>query len=206
MIHAKGRAASVSPESHDRSSQWGKTVLEHFVSGLSGMVCPPWDDSGALQGQGRQKAPVKTVAAQFAESTAERKKKILLAYNGSELSQAALQAVIEENRRQNTEVEVLYAVDLGIWDGMGSQARGLVDQAAQRLQAAGFKAQPAILKGAISDVILHAASQWGADLIVLGWHGRTALRRFLFGSLADAVTNNAPCSVELVRMQRHAGG
>jgi Universal stress protein family len=55
--------------------------------------------------------------------------------------------------------------------------------------------------GAVSDAIVDAAESWRADLIVLGWHGRTALRRFLFGSIADAVTHQVHCSVELVRIR-----
>lgn len=39
----------------------------------------------------------------------------------------------------------------------------------------------------------------GADLIVLGTHGRTGLKRLVLGSVAEKVTRHAPCSVLVVR-------
>ena len=43
------------------------------------------------------------------------------------------------------------------------------------------------------------AKQTGADLIVMGTHGRRGLRRFLIGSVAESVVRTAPCPVLLVR-------
>jgi nucleotide-binding universal stress UspA family protein len=48
-------------------------------------------------------------------------------------------------------------------------------------------------------VILEEARQWGADLIVLGSHGRGGMERFLMGSVAETVATHAECSVEVVR-------
>ena len=139
------------------------------------------------------------------EEQKERTIKILLAYNGSDLSRAALEALIEQHRPENTEVEVLYAVPVHVWDGEGSQAQELVEEAARVLRSAGFKVQTSILKGATSDAIVDAAMDWDADLIVLGWHGRSALRRFWSGSMAEEVTHHVGCSVELVRARTHKG-
>ena len=49
--------------------------------------------------------------------------------------------------------------------------------------------------------IVAAAIQAGADLIVLGSHGRTGLRRALLGSVARTVLMHASCSVLIVRHQ-----
>ena len=48
-------------------------------------------------------------------------------------------------------------------------------------------------------VILKAAQEIGADLIVMGTHGRTSLRRLLMGSVAEQVVHKAPCPVLTVR-------
>jgi len=48
-------------------------------------------------------------------------------------------------------------------------------------------------------VIIDDAKKWGADLIVVGSHGRTGLDRFLLGSVSEAVARHAACSVEIVR-------
>lgn len=48
--------------------------------------------------------------------------------------------------------------------------------------------------------ILRAASASGADLIVMGTHGRTGLPRVLVGSVAEAVLRKAPCPVLTVKV------
>ena len=52
------------------------------------------------------------------------------------------------------------------------------------------------------ELILKEAADWGADLIVLGSHGRRGLNRFLLGSVSEAVASHAPCSVEVIRQPR----
>ena len=127
--------------------------------------------------------------------------KILLAFNGSDLSEAALHAVITQRRPENTEVKVLRMIPLDVAEEEVRQAQASLNLTGQSLRAAGFKAEGTVLKGMIWESIVGVAEEWGADLIVLGWHGRTAVKRFLFGSVATAVVHAAPCSVELVRFR-----
>jgi nucleotide-binding universal stress UspA family protein len=47
--------------------------------------------------------------------------------------------------------------------------------------------------------ILHTARDVGAEMIVLGTHGRTGLGRLLMGSVAEAVLRQAPCPVLAVK-------
>ena len=54
----------------------------------------------------------------------------------------------------------------------------------------------------IGPAIVEAAGQWPADLIVLGTHGRGALGRLVFGSVATYVTQHASCPVTTVRAPR----
>jgi nucleotide-binding universal stress UspA family protein len=54
--------------------------------------------------------------------------------------------------------------------------------------------------------ILDTAQEWGADLIVVGSHGRRGLDRFLLGSVSEAVAIHAPCSVRVVRTPQHSKG
>lgn len=51
----------------------------------------------------------------------------------------------------------------------------------------------------IGDIILDAARAAGADLIVMGSHGRTGVSRLLLGSVAEHVLRHAPCPVVVVR-------
>ena len=48
-------------------------------------------------------------------------------------------------------------------------------------------------------VIIDEAEEWGADLIVVGSHGRTGIKRWLLGSVAQSIVSQAPCSVYVVR-------
>ena len=48
-------------------------------------------------------------------------------------------------------------------------------------------------------IIIDEAARLGADLIVLGSHGRHGVDRFLLGSVSEAVAMHAPCSVEVIR-------
>jgi nucleotide-binding universal stress UspA family protein len=56
-----------------------------------------------------------------------------------------------------------------------------------------------VQEGSPKDEILKAAKSWGANLIVIGSHGRTGLSRFLLGSVSKEVATHAKCSVEVVR-------
>jgi nucleotide-binding universal stress UspA family protein len=54
-------------------------------------------------------------------------------------------------------------------------------------------------EGLAAEELLRTASEIGADLIVLGTHGRTGLRRLLAGSVAEAVLRGARCPVLALR-------
>ena len=50
-----------------------------------------------------------------------------------------------------------------------------------------------------SGSVADEATRWGAELIVLGTHGRKGLERLLLGSDAELVVRDAPAPVLLVR-------
>ena len=50
-----------------------------------------------------------------------------------------------------------------------------------------------------ADSIVNYADGKNADLIVMGTHGRTGIKRFLLGSVASGVVAHAKCSVLVVR-------
>jgi len=51
--------------------------------------------------------------------------------------------------------------------------------------------------------ILDLAEEVGADLIVIGSHGRTGLRRLFLGSVSEAVVRHALCPVMVARPKRY---
>jgi nucleotide-binding universal stress UspA family protein len=58
--------------------------------------------------------------------------------------------------------------------------------------------------GPPAEVIVRIARDEHADLIVMGTHGRTGLRRMVMGSVAEQVVRNAPCPVLTLRQPQEA--
>jgi universal stress protein A len=56
-----------------------------------------------------------------------------------------------------------------------------------------------MIRGRAADGIVKYAIRMNADLIVLGTHGRSGIRRALLGSVAENVVRHAPCPVLVVR-------
>ena len=67
-------------------------------------------------------------------------------------------------------------------------------------------ARSKVTVGEPSGEIVRVAAEEGADLIVMGTHGRGGLPRLLLGSVADRVIRTAPCPVLTVREAKKAGG
>jgi nucleotide-binding universal stress UspA family protein len=146
--------------------------------------------------------------------------KILLAVDGSEVSQAATRALASQVRPEGAEVLVFEVVEPHIFSTPPQMAEGYmpeqdeilkeelqraqesVKQASQTLNAAGFRVNTRIVEGETRSAILDVAAEWRADLIVLGSHGRKGLERFLLGSVAEFIARHADCSVEIVRVPR----
>jgi nucleotide-binding universal stress UspA family protein len=145
--------------------------------------------------------------------------KILLAIDGSEYSADAVKAVAGRPWPEGTEVRVLTAVEpvvppaTELWyDAGGSlerarqeiqtRAEQLTAGVVETLRAVGLTAEAAVRDGEPRSAIVDEAREWDADLIVLGSHGYTGLKRWLLGSVAQAVVGHAPCSVEVVRKKQ----
>jgi nucleotide-binding universal stress UspA family protein len=107
-----------------------------------------------------------------------------------------MQALFEPPFIQSEQVETLRA------DAM-KHAQEAVTSAAGVIAAAGLKVSESVsvLLGGPKKVILEEATEWGADLIVLGSHGRHGIDRFLMGSVSEGVATHADCSVEVIRSQ-----
>ena len=149
--------------------------------------------------------------------------KILLAIDDSKFSEAALQMVARQNRREDTEICVLHIVEPiatlfpslnagpgyytpapSDWDRfqkeLTEKANELVTQAGEKLRAEGFRVATLVREGLTRPDIVDIATEWHADLIVVGAHGRRGLERLLLGSVSDFVARHAKCSVEIVRI------
>lgn len=66
----------------------------------------------------------------------------------------------------------------------------------------GMETSGVILVGRPSEELVKLAEEKGADLIVMGTHGRAGFDRLLFGSVANEVVKAAPCPVMTIRPEK----
>ncbi|MFN0123746.1 MAG: universal stress protein [Blastocatellia bacterium] len=150
--------------------------------------------------------------------------KILLATDGSACSEAAVRQVAGRPWPAGSVIKVISAVELPFvpttetWalpeshysqmeQSEQEKARAALDSAVLQLRAAlppGVEIISSVQTGQVEEVILSEAETWGADLIVLGSHGYRGFKRFLLGSVSQAVASHAHCSVEIVRIPAEA--
>jgi nucleotide-binding universal stress UspA family protein len=140
---------------------------------------------------------------------------VLLALDGSEASQNATRMVAERPWPEGSTVRVLSVAHLlppttpffnevavSYENQVASflqAATEIATRAAEELADTGLSVEPAVRQGDPRLVIVDEARDWGAELVVVGSHGRTGIERWLMGSVAEYVVRHAPCSVEVVR-------
>ncbi len=150
--------------------------------------------------------------------------KILLAVDGSDYSKFAVESVAARPWPPDSEVKVLSAIEIpftptpetwslpdSYYAQMEKNARESAVQATQEAADRLAQNSPSQLRistatelGRARDVILDTAEKWDADLIVMGSHGYSAIKRFMLGSVSHAVATHAHCSVEIVRTRKAA--
>ncbi len=145
--------------------------------------------------------------------------KLLLAIDNSEYSVEAIKEVAKRPWPPKAIVRVISVVEpvpppaAELWyDATGSlervqqemtkRATELTQKTSESLKRKGLKIESAVREGDARSVIVDEARKWSADLIVLGSHGYTGIKRLLLGSVASSVVSHAPCSVEIVRRKQ----
>jgi nucleotide-binding universal stress UspA family protein len=78
----------------------------------------------------------------------------------------------------------------------------LQELAAKHLTGVKFELRTAVAQPAAA--ILHSAKTLGADLIVMGTHGRRGLSHMILGSVAERVVREAECPALTIREHRGA--
>ncbi len=121
--------------------------------------------------------------------------RILYATDGSEGATAAARLLTGLPLDPDCTLTILTVVDDDRHDG----SEATLDAAAGTLGHCTASLDRRTRRGHPAAEIVQAAEEHRTDLIVLGSHGRSAVARFLLGSVAERVARHAPCSVLLVR-------
>ncbi len=142
--------------------------------------------------------------------------RILAAFDGSQESEIAFQAMLCRDWPQNTHIRLVTITDLRVRLAF-AKPTGLVrywmreedtdplawiermfDYQKSCIKERGWIADSKALDGDPKRVLLKEAKEWGADSVFVGTRGLTGHERMMLGSVSTALALHAPCAVEVV--------
>ena len=137
-----------------------------------------------------------------------RGERILVAVDGSEHGNNAVEQAISLGAICNSEIYVISVVDLypeqmevapALVEKMSEDVRIIIEAAKKKVDDAKIPCETIVhMGGKPWEYIVQEAKDKAIDLIVMGSHGRTGLERILMGSTAQNVIGHAPCPVIVV--------
>ena len=150
--------------------------------------------------------------------------KILLATDGSDHAGTALDFLLRFPLPDDSSVILLTVIDKRVFvdaesveltptqsealhevhNTVREEAQAFLDMTAQRVGARGLTVTVQLRSGDVAEEILVAAEEAQVDLVVVGSHGHSPVRRFMLGSIATRVLSYSPYSVLIVK-QPEAG-
>ena len=143
--------------------------------------------------------------------------RILVPVDGSPTSNAGLAEAIKLARLTGARVRVLHVVDEtafllsgdsfapmsgDVFTLLKEAGQAVLETARVTVDAAGIPVDTALfdsLSSRLCDRVAEQVKKWGADVIVLGTHGRRGVGRMLLGSDAEQIVRTATVPVLLVR-------
>ena len=145
--------------------------------------------------------------------TQQKPTKVLVPLDGSRFGEQAIGAVARFTGADRREVVLLQvvapvnpaplmrddSVPRRTLETRYSKANAYLDGVRKRLGRRGVSARTPVRSGDPAEEILGCAKAEGAGLIAMSTHGRSGLRRTLFGSVAEAVVRRSPLPVLIVR-------
>jgi nucleotide-binding universal stress UspA family protein len=149
------------------------------------------------------------------ESTMYRQ--ILIALDGSKTSERVVDEAVKMARLSGGKIHAVYVVDktplfsyagyydpIALVDALQKDGRAVLQNAEAACRQAGVGCEAELVETErvnedIATTLQHCAERVGADLVVLGTHGRRGVRRVVLGSVAERFVRFANCPVLLVR-------
>ncbi|WP_146417287.1 universal stress protein [Haloarcula hispanica] len=136
--------------------------------------------------------------------------RILVPTDGSPGSERAFEVAATLASTHDAAVHVLSVVDehgpTDDWDYDGdSPAEAFIESQADHVDTEGLSVTTAVREGVVHDAVLDYGDENDIDLIVMGTHGRTGVRRFLLGSVTEKVVRLADVPVLSVKADAEPG-
>lgn len=145
--------------------------------------------------------------------------RILVPVDGSETSKRGLQEALRLAQTLDASVRILHVVDesgaimntdvaganvADLMERMAANGGEILHDAVEIAGREGVAAESALkenITGGIAECVLREAESWGAELIVMGTHGRSGLVHAFLGSEAEKVVHETRVPVLLVRVE-----
>lgn len=134
-----------------------------------------------------------------------RGERILVALDGSKHSDKALDQALSMATVCNSQLFAISVVDLypevlevapALQEKMSAEVREILDRAQEKAEKQNIPCETIVhIGGQPHEFIVQEAKEKGIDLIVMGTHGRTGLKKLVMGSVAQRVIGHAPCAV-----------
>jgi nucleotide-binding universal stress UspA family protein len=136
--------------------------------------------------------------------------KIVVPVDGSEPSDAAVALALKLAKEEEAELIFVHAVELNkivalagpapidpsiAIDAACQMGKELLDDVKKRAVEAGCRATVELPEDECVASVLEIARQRRADLIIVGSHGRSGIRRALLGSVAEGILRRSPIPV-----------
>ena len=143
-------------------------------------------------------------------------RKVLVATDFSEASDEAIDRAIEMAKQSSAAVEIIHVIELAEefpfgtthfeadYGALYANVDLQLSRRADRFRQAGLACETKIVEGSASTEIAARGRAIGADLIVVGTHGRSGLAHAMLGSVAERVVRRASCPVLTVPYSRKA--
>ena len=144
--------------------------------------------------------------------------RLIIGFNGSPESEAAVNEVASRKWRDYSEVRLITAIDTIVPDSIGrfippvatwvkkelqiesGWIKKIAENSLRQLKNADLTTELCVRDGNPKQILVEEAAQWNADCIFIGATSYASkLEQFLIGSTAAAVAERARCSVEVVR-------
>jgi len=134
--------------------------------------------------------------------------RIMLATDGSKYSISATDKAIDIAQSYGGEIKAVSVVDVTeefqteapeAVDRLVAGAKGFVEEVKKKAETQGVRLEPLVREGETYKVITDLAKKFASDVIVMGSHGRTGIKRLLMGSVTEKVLGYAPCPVLVIR-------
>ena len=137
---------------------------------------------------------------------------ILVAIDGSEASDLAVQRAVDEAKVWSAKLHAVYVVETGLFTSLPSdntveimyrvlenEGNAVLERAKKTAATSGVSLVTHMKQGHAGTEIITLAKQEKVDLIIAGSHGKSQTDRLLIGSVSTYITAHSPVTTMVVR-------